>query len=235
MFPSLKNKNILITGGAQGLGLAMTERFLELGSHVHVLDILEPSEDFPTCANFYACDITKSDQIQKACDQIQKIDVLINNAGILRDASLFKMTAQDFDKVIDVHLKGTFMTTQRFAQVMKAQKSGAIINISSVAAFGNFGQTNYSAAKAGIIGMTKTWALELSKHNIRVNAIAPGLIKTAMTRSIPEDVKTAMIDRIPLKRMGEPKEIAHLAAFLASDDASYIQGQVININGGFYI
>jgi 3-oxoacyl-[acyl-carrier protein] reductase len=157
----------------------------------------------------------------------------VNNAGILRDASLLKMEEKQFDQVIDVHLKGTFLLTQACAKLMVEKKYGKIISLSSVASRGNFGQTNYSAAKAGIIGMTKTWALELSRYGINSNAIAPGLIETDMTASIPAPVLENLTHRIPAKRMGSTTEIANLICFLASDDSSYIQGEVIHINGGF--
>ena len=157
---------------------------------------------------------------------------MINNAGILRDATLLKMTEESFDQVIAVNLRGVFLCGQACARIMVEQKYGKIVNISSVASRGNFGQTNYSATKAGVIGMTKTWALELSKYNINVNAIAPGLISTEMTQSIPNNVREAMISKVPLKRMGEPQDVAELACFLSSDESSYIQGEVIHLNGG---
>lgn len=235
MFTDLKDKHIVITGAAQGLGFAMASKFASLGAIVAMLDLTEPKEKIEGKTMFFSCDVTNRDQINDVASKIKNVDVLVNNAGILRDASLFKMTNEQFDAVTDVHLKGAFYMTQTFAAKMKEKKSGSIINLSSVASTGNFGQTNYSAAKAGIIGMTKTWALELSRYNIRVNAIAPGLIETEMTASIPEDIRNMMIDKIPLKRMGQPDEIAHLTAFLASTDSSYIQGQVIHINGGYYL
>lgn len=238
---NLKDKVIVITGAAQGLGLAMSKRFVQDGAFVIMMDIdpdklQNAAKELPSNQReTRTCDVTKKSSIDAAFKDIQNVDVLINNAGILRDASLFKMTEEQFDQVMDIHAKGTFLMTQTCAALMKEKQNGVIINLSSVASQGNFGQTNYACAKAGIIGMTKTWALELSRYNIRVNAIAPGLIETEMTASIPDDVRGQMIQRIPFKRMGNPEEIAALACFLASDAASYIQGQVIHINGGYYL
>ncbi|MEZ4820120.1 MAG: SDR family oxidoreductase [Bdellovibrionota bacterium] len=224
----------MITGGSQGLGLAMAMHFASLQNHVYLLDIHPPQGKLSDNISYLQCDVTNRHQVTQISDTIAHVDILINNAGILRDASVFKMTDEQFAQVVDVHMKGTFLMTQIFAAKMKDAKSGNIINLSSVASQGNFGKTNYAGAKAGIIGMTKTWALELSRYNIRVNAIAPGLIETDMTASIPTEIRNTMIAKIPCQRMGQPSEIAHLAAFLASDDASYIQGQVIHINGGYY-
>ena len=235
MFDDLTNKHVVITGASQGLGLAMAQKFTSHGALVAMLDIHEPKQKPEGKTMFFDCDVTDKKNVEEVAAKIQNIDVLVNNAGILRDASLFKMTEEQFDQVLNVHTKGAFLMTQAFAAKMKEAKSGSIINLSSVASQGNFGQTNYACAKAGIIGMTKTWALELSRYNIRVNAIAPGLIETEMTASIPEDIRKSMVEKIPFKRMGTPAEIAHLTTFLASQASSYIQGQVIHINGGYYL
>lgn len=234
----LKDKVAVITGASRGLGKAMALRFAAEGCKIALADISPIQFDGPAGdALIVQADVSKSADVESFIHQtlqkFSKIDVLVNNAGILRDATLTKMSDEQFDQVISVNLRGVFLCGRACAKVMVEQKHGRIINISSVASRGNFGQTNYSAAKAGVIGMTKTWALELSKHGILVNAIAPGLIATEMTQSIPEDVRKKMIDFIPLKRMGFPQEVADLALFLASEDASYIQGEVININGGF--
>lgn len=246
MFESLKNKNVVITGAAQGIGKETARVFLSLGANVALVDIqkdkLESTKtELSSEAKGKICiavaDISQKSSVDQAVQTIVKelgsTDVLVNNAGILRDASLLKMEESHFDQVIDVHLKGSFLLTQACAKIMSDKKYGKIINLSSVASRGNFGQTNYSAAKAGLIGMTKTWALELSRYGINVNAIAPGLIETDMTRSIPPQVLEGLVSRIPAKRMGNVSEIAYLICFLASDDASYIQGEVIHINGGF--
>lgn len=243
MFKDLQNRNVIITGAAQGLGLSMAMEFSRVGSKVCLIDLDQESLDEAqrtieketqhASIQTAVCDISKPDQVQALSNL--ECDVLINNAGILRDASLFKMTLSQWQSVMDVHLTGTFLMTQLFGAKMKEQKNGSIINLSSVASQGNFGQTNYAAAKAGIIGMTKTWALELSRYNIRVNAIAPGLIETQMTQSIPQDIRDAMVKKILLQRMGTPLEIANLACFLASNASSYIQGQTIHINGGYFL
>jgi 3-oxoacyl-[acyl-carrier protein] reductase len=246
MFDSLKGKTAVITGAAQGIGKEVARVFLSNQSNVALLDLqkekLEATKqelqiEFPNAKIFTTIgDISQKKSVDEAVASIAKefgsIEILINNAGILRDASLLKMEETQFDQVIDVHLKGTFLLTQACVRMMSEKKYGKIINLSSVASRGNFGQTNYSAAKAGIIGMTKTWALELSRYNINVNAIAPGLIETEMTASIPAPVRENFINKIPAKRMGTVAEIAHLICFLASDNASYIQGEVIHINGG---
>ncbi len=247
MFTSLSKKTAVITGGAQGIGLETARAFLTHGSNVALIDLQsdklqsvqkELRSAFPKSKiEIFSLDISDSTKVNAAVGNIvssfSTIDILINNAGILRDATLLKMEEKQFDQVIDVHLKGTFLLTQACAKIMSEKKYGKIVSLSSVASRGNFGQTNYSAAKAGIIGMTKTWALELSRYGINVNAIAPGLIETDMTRSIPAPVLENLVSKIPLKRMGSVSEIANLICFLASDDSSYIQGEVIHINGGF--
>jgi 3-oxoacyl-[acyl-carrier protein] reductase len=249
MFDSLRGKTAVITGAAQGIGKEVARAFLSNHANVALLDLQEEKleatkqelqTEFPKAKIFAAiCDISQKKSVEENVSSIVKqfetIEILINNAGILRDASLLKMEEAQFDQVIDVHLNGTFLLTQACVRIMSEKKYGKIINLSSVASRGNFGQTNYSAAKAGIIGMTKTWALELSRYNINVNAIAPGLIETDMTKSIPQPVLDTLVSKIPMKRMGNVSEIAHLICFLASNDASYIQGEVIHINGGFLV
>ncbi len=243
MFESLKNKVAVITGAAQGIGKETSRALLSRGCHVALVDIQKEklqevkNELSGGKVEIFTADISNKEQVDTAISAIIKnfgtMDILVNNAGILRDATLLKMDEKQFDQVIDVHLKGTFLLTQACVRVMSEKKYGKIINLSSVASRGNFGQTNYSAAKAGIVGMTKTWALELSRYGINVNAIAPGLIETDMTKSIPQPVLDHLTAKIPLKRMGSVTEIAHLICFLASDDSSYIQGELIHINGGF--
>lgn len=247
MFNSLQHKTAVITGAAQGIGKETARVFLSYGANVALLDIqkdkLEETkkellESYPNSkVEVFGVDISDKSSVDTAVAAIAKhfggVDILVNNAGILRDASLLKMEEKQFDQVIAVHLKGSFLLTQGCAKLMSIKKYGKIVSLSSVASRGNFGQTNYSAAKAGIIGMTKTWALELSRYGINVNAVAPGLIETDMTASIPAPVLENLTSRIPLKRMGSTTEIANLICFLASDDASYIQGEVIHINGGF--
>ncbi len=247
MFESLSSKVAVITGAAQGIGKEAAKALLSNGCHVALLDIQQDKitetanelrAEYPKLkVESFTVDISKKNQIESCAKSILskfgQIDILINNAGILRDATLVKMEESQFDQVIDVHLKGTFLLTQACVTTMIEKKYGKIINLSSVASRGNFGQTNYSAAKAGLIGMTKTWALELSRYGINVNAIAPGLIETEMTRSIPQPVLEKLVSKIPLQRMGSVSEIANLICFLASNDSSYVQGEVIHINGGF--
>ncbi len=246
----LENQTIGITGAAQGLGLAMARFFSTQGAKVILTDVQEEAlaqavasinDANPAhLAESHRLDVSNPDNVKAFAQTIEQkswsITGWVNNAGILRDASLLKLEADAFDQVMDIHAKGTFLCTQMMGRHMKDHgQGGSVVNLSSVAYKGNFGQTNYSGAKAAIVGMTRTWALELSRYQIRVNAIAPGLIQTAMTDSIPEDVREQMVDKIPLKRMGQPEEIANLVAFLISKKASYIQGQTIHINGGFYI
>ena len=189
--------------------------------------------------------IVVQDWVDQTFNELSRIDILVNNAGILRDSLLVKvkegqlikqMAEEDFDKVISINLKGVFNCTQAVAPYMIKQGSGSIINASSVVGLdGNFGQTNYVAAKAGVVGMTKVWARELGRHNIRINAIAPGMVLTEMLLSMPDEALEAFKQRTPLKRLGTPNEVAHLYLFLASDEASYISGEVIRIDGGLVI
>lgn len=242
----LEQKTALITGAARGIGKAIAKRFAKEGCNLHLVDVnlegvqqltAELSREYAITALASQFDVSKLPDVEKMVDatikKFSSLDILINNAGILRDATLLKMTEEQFDQVVAVNLRGVFLCGQACAKVMAEKKRGKIVNISSVAARGNFGQTNYSATKAGVVGMTKTWALELSKYNINVNAIAPGLIATEMTQSIPQDIREKMTAMVPLARMGTTEEIADLALFLSTQGSSYIQGEVININGGF--
>jgi 3-oxoacyl-[acyl-carrier protein] reductase len=171
--------------------------------------------------------------VKAVIDKFGRIDVLVNNAGITQDARLQKMTLEQFDRVIDVNLRGVFYCAQAVADIMVTQGSGVILNASSVVGiYGNFGQTNYAATKFGVIGFTKTWSRELGPKGIRVNAVAPGFIETPILSTIPDKVIHEMKDRVPLKRMGQPEDIANVYAFLASDEASYINGTVIEVAGG---
>ncbi|HLG19435.1 MAG TPA: 3-oxoacyl-ACP reductase FabG [Bdellovibrionota bacterium] len=241
----IKGKVAVITGAGRGIGRAIAERFSEDGARLALVDLDEPNlkttlgniqkrgaEGITVTAN-----ISKPQEVLRMVDETVRrfgtIDILVNNAGIVRDQTLLKMTEENFDAVIAVNLKGVFLCGQACARVMVEKKYGKIVNISSSAWRGNFGQSNYSAAKAGVVGMTKTWALELAKHNINVNAVAPGFISTDMTATIPPEIREKMIAKIPLARAGEPSDVAQLVHFLASDDSSYIQGEVIGINGGF--
>jgi 3-oxoacyl-[acyl-carrier protein] reductase len=250
----LEDKVALITGGAAGIGKATAKRFIHEGAIVIICDVNEPggqetANELGENCSFFAVDVSNRQDVQLWVDQViadfRRIDILVNNAGILRDAILVKvkngelvkqMAEETFDSVISVNLKGVFNCTQAVAPHMIRQKAGSILNATSVVALdGNFGQTNYIAAKAGVVGMTKVWARELGRFNVRVNAVAPGLVLTEMLLSMPEDALEALKQKAPLKRLGTPEEVANLYLFLASDEASYISGEVIRIDGGMVI
>jgi 3-oxoacyl-[acyl-carrier protein] reductase len=244
----LENKIAIITGGADGIGKAGAIKFAEEGAVVIIWDMNEEKgeatvkeiKDNGGKAEFFKVNTAVFSDVEKATndamDAYGQIDILVNNAGITRDSSLKKMTTEQWQQVIDVNLTGVFNCTKHVSQYMVDRKYGRIINTSSVVAlYGNFGQTNYVATKAGLIGMTKTWAKELGRKNITVNAVAPGFILTDMVRQMPEDVLKAMEAKVPLQRLGNPEEIASVYLFLASDDAAYINGSVISVDGGMTI
>ncbi|MBK5108119.1 MAG: 3-oxoacyl-ACP reductase FabG [Anaerolineales bacterium] len=250
----LEGKVALITGGAAGIGKATAERFVQEGARVVICDVnealgQETAHNLGENCTFYKVDISDRQVVQEWVESViaadKHIDILVNNAGILRDATLVKvkdgelvkqMDEETFDAVISVNLKGVFNCTQAVAPYMIRQGSGSIINASSVVGLdGNFGQTNYVAAKAGVVGMTKVWARELGRHNIRVNAVAPGMILTEMLLSMPEEALESFKQKASIKRLGTPEEVANLYLFLASDEASYISGAVIRVDGGLVI
>lgn len=244
----LEGKVSLITGAAQGIGEATALKFAREGAIVVVCDVQQAGIDqvVAQCeaagaqAVGYVMDVTNREQVESVVAQVKerfgRIDALINNAGITQDARLQKMTLAQFDRVIDVNLRGVFHCAQTVADVMVAQGSGSIVNASSVVGiYGNFGQTNYAATKFGVIGFTKTWSRELGAKGVRVNAVAPGFITTPMVKAMPENVLQSMEAKVPLKRLGSPEEIANVYAFLASDEASYINGAVISVDGGMTI
>lgn len=241
----LEQKVVVVTGGAQGIGLSAVERFAEEGAIVAIWDFDEPkgvaSETLLKAkgfdVRFQQVNVTDMASVKTAVEQLHgetgRIDVLVNNAGITRDASLLKMTEEQWQQVLDVNLGGVFHCTQAIAPVMVEQKSGCIINTSSVVGlYGNFGQTNYVATKSGVIGMTKVWARELGRKGIRVNAVAPGFIATEMVDTVPEHVIEQMVGKTPLARMGNPEDIANAYVFLSSDLASFISGTVLSVDGG---
>ncbi|MEN3042774.1 MAG: beta-ketoacyl-ACP reductase [Fervidobacterium sp.] len=237
----LEGKVCIITGAGSGIGKAAAELFAKEGAIVIACDLNETIYDNPNIY-FYKLDVTDrvrvSEVIKDVVDKFGKIDVLVNNAGITKDALIQNMTEEDWDKVINVNLKGVFNMTQAVVPHMLEAGKGSIINTSSVVGvYGNIGQTNYSATKAGVIGMTKTWAKEFARKGaqIRVNAVAPGFIKTPMTEKVPEKILAAVAEKAALKRMGEPIEVAHVYLFLASDESSYITGQVIGVDGGLVL
>ena len=242
----MERKVALITGGSRGIGKKVAEEFAKHGYDLVInyvpdnTNLEELENDFKSLgakALFVKTDVTNfedcSNMVNKAIEEYGRIDVLVNNAGITKDSLLIRMKEEDFDKVININLKGTFNVTKNVVPFMIKQKEGKIINISSVVGVvGNAGQANYSASKAGIIGFTKTLAKELASRNIRVNAVAPGFIQTDMTSVLKDSVKENINNQIPLKRMGTAEEVANVVYFLADDVSSYITGQVINVDGG---
>ena len=241
----LVDKVAVITGAGQGIGRATALRFAEEGSKVIVAEfdretgqsVADEISANGGAGKFVQVDVAERETVQTMVSEtlsaFGQIDILVNNAGVIKDNTLKKMTDEEFDRILIINLRGTYICTQEIAEVMREQQAGVILNASSVVAlYGNFGQTNYVASKAGIIGMTKVWARELGKDGIRVNAVAPGFIETSMVESIPEDVMAMMLKRVPLGKAGEPEDIAGAYAFLASDDASFITGAVLSIDGG---
>jgi 3-oxoacyl-[acyl-carrier protein] reductase len=241
----LKGKVAIVTGAGQGIGAATALKFAREGAIVAVCDlnrdavsgVVDACRDEGVAADGFSIDVSDrdavNDMVAKVLAKHQRIDVLVNNAGITRDARLQKMTLKQFDDVIDVNLRGVFHVAQAVVDTMIEQRAGVILNASSVVGiYGNYGQTNYAAAKFGVIGFTKTWSRELGPKGIRVNAIAPGFIDTPILSTIPEEVMAKMREQVPLRRLGTPEEIANIYAFLASDDASYINGAVIEASGG---
>ncbi|NJD53337.1 MAG: 3-oxoacyl-ACP reductase FabG [Candidatus Methanoperedens sp.] len=243
----LENKVVIITGAGSGIGKETALLFAKEGAKVVVADVNEKGGE-ETAARirengegfFVKLDVSDREQTQQMAkatlEKYGRIDILINNAGIVQDAFVSKMTEQQWDKVIDINLKGVFNCIQAVVEVMMNQGSGVIINTSSIVGLnGNVGQVNYAATKAGLIGMTKTLAKELGKKGIRVNAVAPGFIATPMTSAVPEKILDMMKEKTPLKRLGEPKDIANAYLYLASDDANFVNGAVLSVDGGLVI
>jgi 3-oxoacyl-[acyl-carrier protein] reductase len=237
----LSGKVAIVTGAARGIGAETARIFREAGATVVTWDVADGADTL--------VDVTDPVEVSKAAAAVVtahgRIDVLVNNAGILRDAQLVKvkddevvggLSPADFDAVISVNLRGVFVCTQAVAPAMIRRRSGRILNASSVVGlYGNFGQTNYVATKAAVIGMTKVWARELGPKGITVNAVAPGMIGTEMVRGMPEKILAAMVERTPLRRLGEPREVAYAYLFLASDEAAFINGAVLSVDGGLVV
>jgi 3-oxoacyl-[acyl-carrier protein] reductase len=244
----LKDKVCIITGSARGIGYAIAEEFAKNGAKIVLSDVLENALDdsvkrlSETGADVFGAvaDVTDSDQVstlvKSVTEKYGRIDVLVNNAGVTRDTLLVRMSEADWDLVLKVNLKGAFLMTQAVAKVMMKQRSGKIVSISSVVGLrGNAGQANYSASKAGLLGLTKSAARELAGRGICVNAVAPGFIETEMTAKLSDNAKAAFLDGIPLKRAGQPHDIAKTVLFLSSSASDYITGQVLGVNGGLYM
>ncbi len=241
----LKDKVALVTGGARGIGRAIALTFAKEGANIVVADVnLEIAqktaleiEGLGRIALALEMDVTNYDLVEaginKILDKMGKVDILVNNAGITKDNLVLRMSQAEWDAVINVNLKGTFNCIKAVSRPMVKQRSGRIISIASIIGLmGNPGQANYAASKAGIIALTKTIAKELASRNINANAVAPGFIQTEMTAKLPEDIKKKMLEAIPLAKLGTPQDVANLCLFLASDESSYITGQVITIDGG---
>jgi len=246
--PRLKDKACIVTGGAQGIGLATALKFAREGAQVAVWDLTQSGIDEAVrqCreagakAEGFVVDVTNREMVDAAVrgtiERFGRIDVLVNNAGITKDARLQKMSIEQFDRVIDVNLRGVFHCAQAVVATMVEQGHGVILIASSVVGlYGNFGQTNYAASKFGVIGFTKTWSRELGPKGIRVNAVAPGFVATHILDTIPEKVLEDMKHRVPLHRLGTPEEIANVYCFLASDEASYVNGAVLEVSGGMTV
>jgi 3-oxoacyl-[acyl-carrier protein] reductase len=250
----MKDRVVLVTGGAAGIGRATALRFAQEGASVVICDLNESAGQetlgqLGDGAAFHKVNVASRDEVQHWIDAVVarygRIDVLVNNAGVLRDGQLIKfkegqlvgqMAEKDFDLVISVNLKGVFNCTQAVAPVMAKQGGGVILNASSVVGLdGNFGQTNYVATKAGVVGMTRVWARELGRFGIRVNAVAPGFISTEMITAMPEKILEGMRSRTPLGRLGDPRDIANAYLFLASDEAAFITGETLRVDGGIVI
>lgn len=243
---NLEGKAALVTGASRGIGREIALELARQGANVAVNfsgseakanEVVDEIKALGREAYAVKCDVSNSGEVAEmvkgTIDHFGKLDILVNNAGITKDNLLMRMKEEEWDDVININLKGVFLCTKAVTRQMMKQRVGRIINIASVVGVsGNPGQANYVAAKAGVIGLTKTSAKELASRNITVNAIAPGFITTDMTDKLPEEVKTEMLKQIPLARLGEPKDIAKMTAFIASDDSSYITGQTLHINGG---
>ena len=242
----LKGKNAIVTGATRGIGKEIALTLAQNGANIamnyrnlnsEVEDLINEIKSFGVDVLAIKCDVSITDEVDNFVKEVKShyntIDILVNNAGITKDGLILRMKEEDFDDVLDVNLKGTFNTTKAVSSIMVRQKYGKIINISSVVGIsGNAGQCNHAASKAGVIGFSKSVARELASRNINVNVVAPGYINTDMTKNLPDKVKEEIIKSIPMKKIGDPKEVANLVLFLSSNLSDYITGQVINVDGG---
>ncbi|KZL90162.1 3-oxoacyl-ACP reductase FabG [Clostridium magnum] len=243
----LENKVAIVTGAGRGLGKGIAMKLAAEGAKVVIADIslnianetVKEILDLGGTSEAFAVNVSKQEEVKALFDfTIEKfgtLDIMVNNAGINRDAMLHKMTIEQWDQVIAVNLSGTFYCTQHAAQILREKGKGSIINIASASWLGNVGQANYAASKAGVVGLTKTASRELAKKGVTCNAICPGFIETDMTRGVPEKVWDIMVNKIPMGRAGKPSDVANMVAFLASDEADYVTGEVINVGGGMIL
>ncbi|WP_100397973.1 3-oxoacyl-ACP reductase FabG [Bacillus sp. FJAT-44742] len=244
---NLEGKTAIVTGAARGLGLGIAEKLAELNAHVIVSDLntdgaesaVKKIKEKGGSAEAIVCNVADAESaaklVQETIEKHGKIDIVVNNAGINKDKMLHKMNMTDWQQVLDVNLTGVYNVMQPAAVHMRENESGRIINISSASWLGNVGQANYAAAKAGVVGLTKTAARELGKKNVTVNAICPGFIETDMTRAVPDHVWDLMVSKVAMGRAGQPEDVANCIGFLASEQASYITGEVINVGGGMVL
>lgn len=242
---ALDGKIALVTGAARGIGQATALKLAARGADLALCDLQQEwveetaakVRELGRRAETFAMNVAVGDDVTRAVGEVEqafgRIDILVNNAGITKDGLMMRMSEEDWDSVLDINLKGAFLCTKAVSRLMMKQRSGAIVNVASIIGLiGNPGQCNYAASKAGLIALTKTVAKELAARNIRANAVAPGFISTKMTEQLPADIQQKMLDNIPLKRFGSPDDVANVIAFLASDEAAYVSGQVVTVCGG---
>ena len=246
---NFENRTALVTGSAQGIGLEIARLFYDAGAQVVIVDLFQEGVD-SACAEIagsaddermagFTCDVADPDSVWALFRSVKgrfgKLDILVNNAGITRDGLFARMTFESWKKVIDVNLTGTYLCCRQGLALLRKSPAGRIINLSSISANGNIGQANYAASKAGVIGLTKTLALELARYHMTVNAVAPGFIDTKMTQAVSDEARKFWLDKVPARRAGTPRDVARAVAFLAGDQASYITGEVVEVDGGLHV